>query len=373
MIKRIAACMLAIALATWCASATAQRLELPKDLLTLEQEATAGEWINLFDGETLFGWQVVGDTTWKVTERAATCERGTGGALLTTTPFGDFALLARVRVKPGTQAALVVRAATEGNPWQNGATIIPLQGAPEWQDIAVAAEGTSVKTMVNGAAIDPVVGKRTQGYIGVLYYAAGGLVEVAQADLRPLNLRQIFNGKDLTGWNIIPGHASQFAVDNGALRITNGNGQIETAETFQDFLLQLDILSNGDRLNSGVFFRGPVGVFWKGYESQVRNEWADGDRTKPVDFGTGGIYALQPARRVVPSDRQWFTKTVVCTGNHIAVWVNGYQVSDYTDVRAVAANGDGKAGFVPTAGTIHLQGHDPTTDLSFKKIGVQTY
>ena len=34
---------------------------------------------------------------------------------------------------------------------------------------------------------------------------------------------------------------------------------------------------------------------------------------------------------------------------------------------------DGKRGYVPEAGTIHLQGHDPTTDLSFKNIQIQEY
>jgi hypothetical protein len=126
-------------------------------------------------------------------------------------------------------------------------------------------------------------------------------------------------------------------------------------------------------LNSGVFFRTPPGVFWKGYESQVRNQWQGDDRSKPVDFGTGGNYGNQPARRVVPSDHEWFTKTIVCDGNHAAVWIDGYQVSDYLDLRAVSDNADGKAGYVSAAGTINLQGHDPTTDLSFKNILIQDY
>ena len=33
----------------------------------------------------------------------------------------------------------------------------------------------------------------------------------------------------------------------------------------------------------------------------------------------------------------------------------------------------GSTSAVPEAGTIHLQGHDPTTDLSFKNINLQSY
>ena len=191
--------------------------------------------------------------------------------------------------------------------------------------------------------------------------------------LRPVHLTALFNGEDLSGWNVIPGRKSKFAVVDGALNITDGNGQIETAGLYKDFLVQLDIISNGDHLNSGVFFRGIPGVFWKGYESQVRNQWEGDDRTRPVDYGTGGIYGNQPARKVIPSDGEWFNKTIVCEGNHMAVWINGYLVSDFTDTRPPVDDGNGKRGYVPDAGTIHLQGHDPTTDLSFKGINIQQY
>ncbi len=196
---------------------------------------------------------------------------------------------------------------------------------------------------------------------------------MSEAKLKPLNLKPIFNGEDLTGWNVIPGHKSEFSVIDGALNIKNGNGQIETADVYKDFVLQLDIFSNGDHLNSGVFYRTPVGVFWKGYEVQVRNQWQGDDRTKPVDFGTGGNYGNQPARMVVSSDREWWHETIVVEGNHTAVWVNGYQVSDFTDTRPVSKDAQGKAGYVAEPGTINLQGHDPTTDLSFKNINIQEY
>src|SRR5690606_25989590 len=119
--------------------------------------------------------------------------------------------------------------------------------------------------------------------------------------------------------------------------------------------LQLDIISNGKQLNSGVFYRGPVGVFWKGYESQVRNHWEGEDRTKPVDFGTGGNYGNQPSRKVVSTDGEWFTKTVVVSGNHASVWIDGYQTSDFTDNRPISPENDGKNGYVPGPGTFHLQ------------------
>src|SRR5207249_222175 len=105
-----------------------------------------------------------------------------------------------------------------------------------------------------------------------------------------------------------------------------------------------------------------------GYESQIQNGFKNGDRTKPSDYGTGGIYRRQPARRVVPNDREWFTNTIVADGPHVAVWVNGYQVSDWTDTRPPAENP--REGKRLGPGAIALQGHDATTDFLFRNFRV---
>jgi hypothetical protein len=334
-----------------------------------------GSWINLFDGETLFGWTTLGDAKWTVKDGAIAASEGTGGVIATTSRFQDFELTASVRLKPGCTAGILFRGSLEGHPSESGSGVVwlstPKDGAAEWRQIRVIAKGDDVQTAGGDSTS---AGTNSAGRIGLLYHHNNGTeVAIKDVKLRPLGLNPLFNGKDLTGWNTIPDHKSVFSVVDGALNIKNGNGQIETAKTFRDFTLQLDIISNGEHLNSGVFFRTPPGVFWKGYESQVRNQWRGDDRTMPVDYGTGGNYGNQAARKVVPSDHEWFTKTIVADGNHAAVWINGYQVSDYTDMRAVNEGADGKVGYVANAGTINLQGHDPTTDLSFKNILIQEY
>ncbi len=342
------------------------------------QTVAEGEWINLFDGESTYGWTQFGDAAWEVKDGVLVCEKGTSGFLATTSQFADFELTAKIRVTGGGSAGFAVRTGIEGFAAETGGGALSIPtGKDEFNEIHVKAVGGSVELSLNGSAV-PVTVTRPLGYVAIQYQRYHGdkrppKLAVSEVKLRPLGLTPLFNGTDLTGWNIIPDHKSKFAVVDGALNITDGNGQIETAGTYKDFALQLDIFSNGDHLNSGVFFRTPVGVFWKGYESQVRNEWVKDDRTKPVDFGTGGAYGLCPARKVVSSDREWFKKTVIANGNHIAVWINGYQVSDFYDTRPVHAEADGKNGYVPDAGTINLQGHDPTTNLSFKNINIQTY
>lgn len=333
-------------------------------------------WINLFDGETLFGLQPFGDAAWEVKDGVLTSTDGTGGWIATTSQFADFELHAKIRLKGDTTGGIVVRAGLEGHPSENGTAVVNLsqkKGSDDWHEVVVKAEGDTITATVDGEAVDGVSAGRPHGYIGIQHHHYESMVEVSELRLKPLNLDPIFDGKTLDGWNILPDHRSKFSVVDGAIDIKDGNGQIETAGVYKDFVLQLDIKSLGEHLNSGVFFRGPVGVFWKGYESQVRNQWSKDDRTKPVDFGTGGNYGNQPARKVVSSDGEWFQKTIVCVGNHAAVWIDGYQVSDFTDTRPVSPNNDGKAGYVPGPGTIHLQGHDPTTHLQFKNIVLDEY
>lgn len=345
--------------------------------LPVQAQAVAeGSWINLFDGETLFGFTQFGDVAWQAGGGELKAASGSGGWLATTAQFQDFELEAKLTLSGGT-AGLVVRGGLEGHQTENGGGVVTLTGEGAYT-VQVIAKGGDVKATVNGSAVEFQAPTRARGYIGVQYHHRHGEKKATELvlkslRLRPLGLNSLFNGNDLSGWNIIPDHKSVFAVKDGAINITNGNGQIETAGTFQNFALQLDVFSNGEHLNSGVFYRTPVGVFWKGYESQVRNHWMGDDRTKPVDFGTGGNYGNQPARKVVSSDKEWFTKTIVADGNHCSVWVNGYQVSDFYDTRPAAGDSDGKNGYVSAAGTINLQGHDPTTDLSFKNINIQEY
>ncbi len=374
------ALLAASALATLAGTAAAQG----PALVTVDQAADG--WISLYDGETLFGWNTIGDAQFRSEGGLLVGDKGSGGWIATTSQFADFELSLSIKIKPETKASIVLRGGLEGHWSENGSGVILIDepkskdgGGQKEHDVHVTATGADIKATVDGAEVK-VDCTRAKGVIGIAYHGQlfdrnkqACRFEVSKAWLKPLSEKSIFNGTDLTEWNIIPGHPSEFSVVDGAINILHGNGQIETKETYKDFALQLSIISNGKQLNSGVFYRGPVGVFWKGYESQVRNHWAGDDRTKPVDFGTGGNYGNQPSRKVVSTDGEWFHKTVICDGNHASCWINGFQTSDFTDVRPVSPDKDGKVGYVAGPGTIHLQGHDPTTNLSFKNIRIQPY
>ncbi len=333
-----------------CAAATpVSAAETTTQPNALTPQEIAGGWILLFDGQTTFGWKIDGEA--KVGDGLLILGGAKAARAETTTALvGD----------TGLSYSLVTEASWEGNrPPRllisgNEGTLRGVGAKGKFGTREVVREASA-----RGGAARPLA----------LEVPTGSKLMVRRVKYRPLSLKPIFNGRDLTGWKEIPGRRSKFTVtDKGELNIKDGNGDLQTEGQWADFILQLDVIANGRHLNSGVFFRCQPGQFWSGYESQIRNQWQGDDRTKPVDYGTGGIYNRQPARKVVSSDNQWFTKTIIAQGNHMAVWIDGYQVSDFTDTRRPSNNA--RRGMKLGEGPISLQGHDPTTDLSFRNIRI---
>lgn len=206
-----------------------------------------------------------------------------------------------------------------------------------------------------------------KGHIGLQYNE--GTVLFKRVLLKPLGLESIFNGKDLTGWKTdLAGPAKIEVTGAGELHVTGGSGQVESEGEYGDFVLQFECKVNGDGLNSGVFFRSIPGDKMNGYECQIHNGYKGGDRSKPVDCGTGGIYRRTTARLVNANDHEWFDVTLLADGPHIAAWVGGIQVTDWTDTREEHENP--RNGLRLTPGTFCVQAHDPTTDLLFRNLRV---
>ncbi len=373
-------CLLPLA-ATFGAEAAAERPN------TLSDQEIADGWIMLFDGTTLFGWKAANRADWRVADGAITATSGDPGLLLTTSQFGNYVLKVDFRLAAGGNSGVFLRTspnpgpkelatrcyevniANSPNDYPTG-SLVQRQKATvshestDWQSMEVTADGGHIVVKVDGETVcdysDPKPLGR--GYIGLQFRT--GSVEFRNVKLKPLEMKSLFNGKDLTGWKTYPDMASEFTVTpEGAIHVKNGKGQIETDQTYGDFTLQLDVFVNGKGLNSGVFFRCIPGESMNGYECQIHNGYKDDDRNKPLDCGTGGIFRRQNARRVVADDFKWFALTLHADGNHTAAWVNGYQVSNWTDRRAADKNP--RRGLRLEPGTIQLQGHDPTTDLSF--------
>jgi 3-keto-disaccharide hydrolase len=312
---------------------------------TLTPKEIADGWILLFDGDTTFGWKVEGDA--KVKDGMLVLGGEKAGSVATAMRFGPL--------------RCEFDCSSDGTNWEH-----------EWLGVGKDTAATKLESTPLGLKAE-ATGETSQLTFSV---TAGKLAFLRSIRLHPMQMTPLFDGKDLTDWKEFKPTkdkkvASKFTVTKeGWLNVKNGPGDLQTEGQWADFVVQFECISNGKHLNSGLFFRCIPDLYQQGYEAQIRNQWEGDDRTRPVDFGTGAIYRRQAARKVVSTDGEWFTMTVAAHGRHIATWVNGYQVTDWTDDRK--ENDNARNGFKKGKGALSIQGHDPTTDLSFRNIRIQS-
>jgi hypothetical protein len=375
-----------------------------------EREAQDG-WILLFDGGSLFGWSPQGGAQWRVAKGELLAETGDSGYLRSNSAFADFILRCDFRIRANGESGIFLRIDKEGQPQETGYklqinnndTAFPtgslanelkasgVQAMPnQWHTYEVEARGERFTVKLDGKqAVSGEAHKTKVGHIG-LQFVSGTPVEFRNIKLRPLGLGLIFNGQNLYGWKVVnpppePKKKGLFgklkgggpkppewSVEDGALHIDKGSSQLETNAVYDDFILQLNIRVDSrnkkEHPTGGVFLRAEKGTASTGYKEEISNDYQGDDRSRPVGYGTGGLDSLRAARKVVSNDNEFFTETIAARGHHIAVWVNGYSVSDYEDSRAEGPDALIQARTVP--GTISLEAHDPASSLDFRNIQI---
>jgi hypothetical protein len=382
---------------------------------TLTPKEIADGWILLFDGETTFGWRFEDGTT--IADGAIVMQGKKGTRFVAAqhlTNWGNsYEVLFEYRLdSPEEMGAVIQLQGSSGSPlltrkgnWCSTRVVFNLDPATRKLDMQNFPDPSSDNSYTYSGKWpkDHI----PESFVGFIVNPKAKL-EVRSIKLRPFNNIAIelfskpkttaptflFNSKDLAGWKEFPGKKSRFTVtDAGEINVKDGPGDLQTTGKFKDFILQLECKSNGKHLNSGVFFRCRDGEYQNGYEAQIRNEFTEKPTQKyqieefdpmtnkligkkeilsaAVDYGTGAIYRRMPARKEMAKDGEWFGMTIVAHGNHFATWVNGVQVVDWTDNRPKSDNA--RTGCKLDAGHISIQGHDPTTDLSFRNIRIAEF
>lgn len=362
--------------------------EPPANTLT-PQEVDEG-WVLLFDGETTFGWQALGKAEFEAKNGTLLARPGKDGCVCTTTQFPSFVMRSQIRADAKHPVALACcilpdkeARSRKLQPVGNGFTglVVPLAGfgkgsanATGWHDIELRAEGKRVVLRQGGKVVaERDVSFPIRGHVGFVCANADATIAARGVTLKPLGLKAIFNGKDLTGWTPYPGRAGKYTVEpGGILHAVGGLGSITAPGQYKDFVLQLDgkTAAKGFQ-NSGIFFRSIPGEFIQGYEIQIFDEWHGNDRTRPKDWGTGAVYRRQAARKVYSTKGEWFTMTIIAHGKHVATWVNGHQAADWIDTRPRHENP--RRGCRTDAGEIIIQAHDKNSRLWFRDIRIDEY
>ncbi|MCA9734036.1 DUF1080 domain-containing protein [candidate division KSB1 bacterium] len=145
------------------------------------------------------------------------------------------------------------------------------------------------------------------------------------------NVVELFNGRDLSGWQVISNSSNSWKAEDGILSTGgHGGGWISTEKEYSDFSLELEF-NVPDGGNSGVFIRAPHegDPAYTGMEIQVLDDYAEKYATLQPWQYTGSIYAVQaPAKRVTKKAGEWQKMQITCTGPKVQVILNGEQIVD---------------------------------------------
>jgi hypothetical protein len=143
----------------------------------------------------------------------------------------------------------------------------------------------------------------------------------------------LFNGKDLTGWDIYG--TELWYVENGELVCESGPdkeyGYLGTRKYYNDFDLTLEFKQEANG-NSGVFIRSYIkkGVEISGWQVEVAPKNHDTGGIYE-SYGRGWIYQIPDEKENILKEGDWNTMRIKVVGDKITTWLNGEVMTDLTD------------------------------------------
>jgi len=192
-----------------------------------------------------------------------------------------------------------------------------------------------------------------------LAFALGSLaagIAAAQSGAIPAGFQPIFNGKDLTGWHVsqtnhhgaTPDWKVEGGVLSGAQNPVGKGGILLTDRKYHNFEISLELKPDWG-CDGGLFLRSSEA----GEAYQVMLDYLEGGNI-------GGIYGerlkdvkgVRPEWESVWKKNDWNRLRARIEGDtpHIQVWLNGKQITDWTDTANHAVGG-------ATEGMVAVQVH----------------
>jgi hypothetical protein len=338
--------------------------------------------ITLFDGKTLDGWQVLPGGKWSVVDGAIVGSQDKTerrhGMLLSKKTYTDFIVKLKYkslkgnsgfyfrseRVKSGVsvngfQAEIDASGGdvggiyeTAGRHWVSHVTpdkVKTFYKMHQWNEMVIKAIGKNTSVYVNGVKTVDLVNDpgRTKGYFGLQLHGSMDM-HVEYKDIEIIDLsgdvdytaykesgfKQMFNGKDLTGWQttgnwmIEEGNILTLKPREGEHGWQRYGDYIATKRKYGNFVLKLDFkIDKGG--NSGVFMR--IGDLenhvTSGFELQILDTHG---RKNPGPHAGGGIISTSgPSKNMMKPAGEWNEYIIYLNGNRLKVTQNGEQIQDF--------------------------------------------
>ncbi len=190
--------------------------------------------------------------------------------------------------------------------------------------------------------------------------------------------KQLFNGKDLTGWKHVGG-GSRY-VEEGLLASKGGMGLLYwTGGKLGNCIIRVVYKMQKFNSNAGVFIRVPIEPkeewmpVYYGYEVQIDNHPETSNEDEYHISGT--LYAFtKPLAKPGKPGPDWNTMEITLDGPRTIVYLNGEKVTDYTEGQPVPERKfsfEPYPGIRPNEGYIGLQNHGDEDIVYFKEVAVR--
>jgi Domain of Unknown Function (DUF1080) len=172
--------------------------------------------------------------------------------------------------------------------------------------------------------------------------SAFAILPTVVAQTKPDDLQSIFNGKDLTGWNV-PAPNPFWKVVDGVLVGENDQklkGHIlHTANTYTNFVLELEVRWSGE-IDSGIMLRDPELQVQFGISRSLKRDMTGAfylakSRINPQSGYPEAGWPKNMDKLFKADD--WNKFRLEARGDKFTVWFNGEQVTQFTDARYAGA------------------------------------
>jgi hypothetical protein len=178
-----------------------------------------------------------------------------------------------------------------------------------------------LRTVKEGASM------RTAILIALVFAGVGGVSHVPAAAAQNGGWTKLFNGKDLSNWNVT-GNAD-WRVTDGVIEATKARGFLVSKQSYGDFELRGDIWATADS-NGGFLFRitkpEDPGIE-NGYELNINDKRAD------QTGRTGSIVNVAKPLVQYDSGGKWTAVVITARGPHLVATLNGIKTAEVDDTK----------------------------------------
>ena len=167
----------------------------------------------------------------------------------------------------------------------------------------------------------------------IFSFIAFSILLILQSIADDGELKSIFNGKDLTGWDV-PDNNIWFTVKDGVLKLENGpqkKGQtLWTSDEYENFEMEFDFKMGKGTVDSGVYVRNSREQIQIGISGSLKRDMTG----SPYISGKGYPVEAKGVKELLKLD-DWNTMKICAEGKKYTVWLGGQKIMTYESDSAI--------------------------------------